>query len=108
MQPKITLCPPSEAGYGHGGHAPSFDKHAFAMRRVHAVSKESELSFNDFSRMHVQRREKERNRRLPTPEWAMSDAGIREVVLKRLEHRFYLGEPCAGTDQERMAAINDA
>jgi hypothetical protein len=69
---------------------PRFDKHAFAIRRTKAVSQTTGISFQDFSRMHVHRREKVQERRLPTPKWAVRDDYLRELIVTYLEERFYV------------------
>lgn len=82
---------------------PKFDKFAFDGRRTKAVSATrtrggwdtTGLSFGDFSTMHIQRREKVKERRLPTPKWSVRDDMLRELLVVHLEERFYL-EPTAG------------
>ena len=88
-----------------------FDKWAFAGRRTKAVSATRRqdgtwdttgLAFSDFSKMHVQRREKTQERRLPTPRWAVRDDLLRELLVTYLEERFYC-RPAAGlTLMERL------
>lgn len=87
---------------------PQFDPYAFAGRRTKAVSAESCLSYQDFGSMHIQRRKAKHERRLPTPKWSATDAGIRDKVLHILERRFYLAEPVGLTDRERLERINEA
>lgn len=90
---------------------PRFDKFAFDGRRTKAVSATrtrggwdtTGISFADFSTMHIQRREKVKERRLPTPKWSVRDDMLRELLVVHLEERFYL-EPTAGfTLTERLA-----
>jgi len=107
MSAAVTILPPQEHGYGHGGHSPFFDRHAFAGRRAKAVSAETKLSFGDFNSMHVQRREKQQIRRLETPAWAMTDSSLRRVVLISLERRFYIQDSGGYTDAERLQRINE-
>jgi hypothetical protein len=83
--------------------APAFDKHQF-VKRSKNVSKETRLAFNDIQNMHVERRQRQQERRLPTPEWVMKDDTLRDVVLKALEGRMYIRNS-SGTDAERMARI---
>lgn len=103
----VTILPPQTHGYGRGGAAPCFDKHAFAGRRVKAVSAESQISFGDFNSMHIARREKQQIRRLPFPSWAADDAQLRRAVLVYLERRFYIRDAGGLTDAERLQQIND-
>jgi hypothetical protein len=77
---------------------PKFDKHAFAGRRTKAVSAtktktgwdSTGISFADFGSMHVHRREKVQERRLPTPNWAIRDDLLRRLIVVYLEERFYV------------------
>lgn len=81
---------------------PRYDKHAFAGRRTRAVSKESRLSFQDFSRMSVHHREEIQERRLPTPIWAIRDEMLRELLVVHLEERFYVRKSEGLTLAERL------
>lgn len=56
----------------------------------YVVSKETGITFPDYSRMHVYRRKDMRERRLPTPLWAMKDDLLRRLLVTYLEQRFYL------------------
>lgn len=85
---------------------PSFDQHAFAGRRVKAVSATRRhdgswdttgISFNDYGNMHTQRRVRVQERRLPTPIWAVRDAWLRILLVTYLEERFYC-RPAIGLD----------
>lgn len=89
----------------YGWTAPAFDEYAFEGNRQKAVSAATRLSFQDFDGMHIQKRRKQRVRRLPTPEWAKNDISMREVVLRALEARLYLRDS-SGTDLERMARVD--
>lgn len=79
-------------------HAPKFDKHQFAGRRTKAVSATrtrtgwdtTGISFGDFGSMHVHKRERSQERRLPTPKWAVRDDLLRELIVVYLEERFYV------------------
>jgi hypothetical protein len=82
-----------------------FDKHQFAGKRTHAVSADTEISFQDFGRMHIEQRKVTQVRRLPTPAWALNDASLRETVLRYCEDRLYLDHN-KGTDEERLARID--
>ncbi len=72
---------------------PTFDLHAFAGKRPRAVSAETGLSFQDYGRMHLQRRAKVQERRLPTPDWAVRDEWLRILLVTYLEERFYCRRP---------------
>lgn len=93
---------------------PQFDKHAFAGRRAKAVkaTKTREgwdttgISYADFGSMHVHHREETQVRKLPTPEWANNDVGLRRAVLRFCERYVYINKP-TGTDAERLQAIRD-
>lgn len=101
---------------------PSFDHFAFEApqpgvkysgRGTRAVSAESRISFQDYGRMHIQRRVRAQERRLPTPKWAVTDELLRILLVTYLEERFYCHPP-AGADLSlrlaiaRQAAINYA
>jgi DNA-binding NarL/FixJ family response regulator len=90
---------------------PKFDKHAFGGRKTKAVSatKTPEgwdspgISFGDLSTMHIQKREKVKERRLPRPAWAGDNEIIQSVVLNAAERRLYL--PHDGPNDQRRARI---
>lgn len=82
----------------------NFDKHAFAGRRSHAVSIESGISFSDYARMHVMRRARVQERRLPTPVWAVRDDWLRILLVTYLEERFYC-KPLSGIDLATRLAL---
>lgn len=81
---------------------PSFDPHAFAGRRPHAVSAETGISFQDYGRMHVMRRARVQERRLPTPLWAIRDEWLRILLVTYLEERFYCKPPVGQTLTVRL------
>ncbi len=110
----VTLCPPSKHDFGHGGSAPCFDRHQFAGRPSRAVAATLRhdgtydtpgIAFADLSSMHVQRTVKQQIRRLPTPEWAKTNEGMRNIVLRALESRYYIRD-VSGTDGERIKRID--
>ena len=95
---------------------PKYDKFQFAGRKTRAISATyaghdewdtTGISFADFGSMHVQRREKTQERRLPTPKWAVNNDELREVVLMHAETRLYIRNH-TGTFEERLAAIKAA
>jgi hypothetical protein len=97
---------------------PSFERHQFAGRRAKVVSAvyrpdgwdTTGISFGDLQvSMHVMRRERVQERRLPTPPWVNNNEALREEVLKACEKRIYLTTRnvhlVGGTHQERYATI---
>jgi len=90
---------------------PRFDNYQFAGRRQKAVSSETGIAFSDYARMHVHRRERTQERRLPTPSWAVNNTELREVILKFVERRFYLtgSRKMSGlTNEQRLARVRNA
>ncbi|VVB51625.1 Uncharacterised protein [uncultured archaeon] len=79
-------------------HPPKFDKHAFAGKRSKAVSAtktrsgwdSTGISFGDLGSMHIARRERRQERRLPTPKWAVRNDWLQELIVAYLEERFYV------------------
>jgi hypothetical protein len=95
---------------------PQFDKHAFAGKRTKAVSATKTpagwdtpgISFGDFSTMHIQRREKVKERRLPRPDWVSDNDVIQGVVLNAAERRLYLPHDGPTNDRrDRIKAESD-
>lgn len=94
---------------------PAFDRHAFSTPQPgvkyasgkRAVSTDSQISFQDYSRMHMERRAETQERRLPTPAWAVDDAKLREIVVSYIERRYFINAPerHAKPMEERMALI---
>ncbi len=68
---------------------PHFDLHAFGGRRPRAVSAKTGIAFGDYQFMHVMRRARVQERRLPTPTWAVRDEWLRLLLVTYLEERFY-------------------
>ena len=94
---RVTWCPP-------GGTSASFDPHQFANRKV----KSSQLTFNDMARTHIVRMgDKKPARRTATPEWAMDNSALLEVVAFYLEGRLFIRNH-SGTLQERLARCRAA
>jgi hypothetical protein len=52
--------------------------------------------------MHVARREKVQERRLPTPKWAIRDEWLRELLVTYLEERFYIHDTNCFDLSERL------
>jgi hypothetical protein len=96
-------------------HEPRFDQHQFGGRRSNAVNARKTregwdttgIAFSDLQlSMHVQRRQKVRERRLETPKWAVNDTELLAVVLNLCERRLYLKpDPSVVTDKQRAARI---
>ena len=85
-------------------HGLGFDPHQF-YTRAQAVSASSRISFEDYrAGMHIDGRVVARDRRLPTPAFALRDNLLREAVLTYCERRLYL--PHTGTQDERRARID--
>lgn len=58
--------------------------------------------------MHIQRRQKSLERRLPTPKWAVNDEWLRELLVVYLEERFYVRPSPKQTLLERLAFARKA
>ncbi len=100
---------------------PKLDQNQFAGRRAKAVSATRRrtsdsyqdewdtpgLAFADFSSMHVTKRGLG-ERRLPTPDWAVNDEALREVVLKYMESRLYIRRPAEEQDDATRREKIDA
>jgi hypothetical protein len=90
----VVWCPPSQGGS-------PFDHHQFANRKRFLDN--SELSYADLQRMHILRvGDRRAVRRRPTPEWALRDDMVREVLVAYLESRFYVKDR-SGTLEDRLA-----
>jgi hypothetical protein len=82
-----------------------FDRCLYDHKHVRAVSAETGISYNDYSRMHLQHRSQAVKRRKGVPEWAMDDVQTRQVILTFLERRYFL-KPAGGvSDADRLARI---
>lgn len=58
--------------------------------------------------MHIQRREKALERRLPTPKWAVNDAWLSQLLVVYLEERFYVRRDTQQSLPERLAKARAA
>ena len=85
---------------------PKLDNYQFD-RRPNVVSADTEISFQDFKTMHVERRKVQQDRRLETPQWALNDEMVRAIILHFGEDRCYIRNH-NGTDEERMARVRAA
>ena len=66
------------------------------------VSAETGLTFPDFSRMHVYRRQDQRERKMETPLWSVRDDLLRKLLVTYLENRFFITPPTTLTLLERL------
>ena len=64
-----------------------FDKHQFAGKRAYAVSADTGIDFSDYTRMSTFTHKQAGERRLPTPEWALNDELLRDVLVRYMEAR---------------------
>jgi hypothetical protein len=81
-----------------------FDPHQFAGRRARPVSTRTGLSYDDYASMHTTHTQFHL-RRKPTPEWALDDDLLREVVVAFMEARGCFAESTGrwqGTLMERL------
>lgn len=65
---------------------PRFDQHQF-LRRIRPVSSETKLSWQDFGACQIHVRKQSGERRLLTPEWAVNDKLLRQVIVRFMEKR---------------------
>ena len=68
-----------------------FDPHQFANKRNQPVSALTGIAFDDYRSMSTRTHKPSGERRLPTPEWALNDARLREVIVTYLETRAQIG-----------------
>jgi hypothetical protein len=83
---------------------PSFDRWAFDGKRVHPVSIATRLSFQDYSGMQTYTKKQSGQRRLETPQWAVNDVFLRELLVAYLENRAGIRKP-KGTLRARRARV---
>lgn len=76
--------------------ARSYDKHQFGGRGQHPVNARpaaaggwtsSGVAFEDYARMSTQQHKPSGERRLPTPQWAVNDGMLRELLVVFMEER---------------------
>lgn len=88
-------------------NALSFDRYAFDGRRAWPVSADTGLSFDDIGFMQTRQRKQSSDRRLPTPNWAVNNAALRELLVTYMEKR--AGIPRGtGTLPERLGRARQA
>jgi hypothetical protein len=88
----------------------SFDKHQF-VSRFNPVSANvtadgwasSGISYDDYSGMHMTKAKQAPERRLETPEWALSDEKLRVLLVRFIELRAMRREQRTGQPSERLA-----
>ena len=66
------------------------------------VSVETGLTFPDFSRCHVYRRQDQRVRKMENPIWSVRDDLLRKLLVTYLENRFFITPPTTLTLLERL------
>jgi hypothetical protein len=81
---------------------PSFDAHAFAGKRIYAVSPSTGLSFDDYSRMSTHSHKQRAERKLAAPFWARNDEALRNLLVRFMETRALFKYPRPGTLTERL------
>src|SRR5436309_3827859 len=97
---RVTLCPASEPNH----RSPSFDLSQFGGSRKRPAN----LTYADLSSMHTVRpSDPRKGRRLPVPDWALSDETLREAVVRYCEQRFLMKDR-TGSLQERMQRVSEA
>lgn len=92
-------------------NALAFDPWQFAGRSAHPVHAKfvagewhsSGIAFEDYARFNTQNHKQSAERRLPTPEWAVDDSKLRELLVVHLEHRAGILRKQTGTQAERLA-----
>ena len=84
-----------------------FDLHAFAGTRARPVTAETGIAYEDYARMQTRQRKQSGERRLGTPDWAVNDAALRELLVAYMEKR--AGVPRGtGTLSQRLARAKQA
>lgn len=78
-----------------------YDLHAWAGRRARPVSAETEISYDDYSRMGVHQHKASGERRKPTPTWAVNFPALLDLLVRFMERRAQL-RPGEGALQERL------
>lgn len=78
------------------------DAHAIANGEVESNG----ISWEDFGRMGTFQHKQAGERRLPTPEWSLSDSKLRAVVVRYVEYRAWCrsGFKSVGSEAERLRA----
>jgi hypothetical protein len=93
----------------------AFDQHQFQGRRQHPVHanfiagewQSTGIAFEDYSRCNTQNHKSSNERRLPTPDWAVNDAKLRELLVVHLERRAGIRKKQPGTQAERLARATE-
>lgn len=89
----------------------AFDQHQFQGRHQHPVHanfiagewQSSGIAFEDYARFNTRNHKPSNERRLPTPDWAVNDDKLRELLVVHLERRAGLVQKQPGTQTERLA-----
>src|SRR5882672_9921523 len=67
------------------------------------------IAFSDYDRMSTHTHKQSGERRLPTPQWAVNDTMLKEVLVRYMEIRAgWAVHPGDGTPTERLAAAEAA
>jgi hypothetical protein len=64
-----------------------FDRHQFDGKRARPVSQETRLSFEDYVGMSTRAHKATFERRLPTPQWALDDSLLQQLLVVFMEAR---------------------
>jgi hypothetical protein len=89
----------------------SFYEHGRFLKNAEgkAEDRPNSLAYSDMSGLHIMAgAERQPERRLPTPRWALEDKLLRVVLVHYLEERFYTTRHRQGTLLERLAQCKKA
>lgn len=78
-------------------------RHPVHVRYVAGQWESTGISFEDLPRYTVQNHKPSAERKLPTPQWAVNDSLLRELLVTYLEHRAGINHKQPGTQAERLA-----
>jgi hypothetical protein len=70
-----------------------FDPWQFSGIRAYPVSPTSGITYSDYGRMHCEQHDNSRERRLPTPLFALNDEILRELLVVYMEGRVGIHDP---------------
>jgi hypothetical protein len=100
----ITQCPPMPAHQILKSEPIFFDRRTVA----HLYQgRDSSLSFVESREFRTTTLKKSGGRKLPTPEWAMGDECLRQIITRSVELRAGFRFPQSGTFAERLARADD-
>lgn len=98
---QVQVLPPSDS---YRYEPPHFDDHQFQQRSW----KQRLVAFSDTHNMSVERHKQTQERRLPTPDWALNDVQLREVLVRYMERRAMFLKPQTGTLKHRLQRAEKA